>query len=376
MSNYSPGNVGPFPTATTMRPTFAKLPNWFKALGQARAKTANANLFLVGDSTTAGYGAAGNAGIGARPGNYPVAFAANMAAEGVSIVDGGFFSDQNVSINNITGPQYDPRLVFGSGWATSSSSAVCGSAIANSTTTNAVSFTPAVPFDTLDIYYFTTGGGGSASVNVDGGATIGTVNFNAAASISKTTFTCPLGNHTINIARVSGGCYLFGVMAYNSAVKGLCMFQLGSCGAKAIDFTNTNFGSYSLPALSALCAPALTVINLTINDWIQGTALAAYTAQLQSIITTAKLTGDAVLVTGAPSSVATTPAATQLSYIGAMQSLAATNNVPLLDFHARWESYEALQSLGFYFDQVHPVAAGYNDLASFLSNSLLNASTL
>lgn len=47
-------------------PTFGKLPRWFKALGQAKASTANANVFLVGDSTTAGYGAAGNVGIGAQ----------------------------------------------------------------------------------------------------------------------------------------------------------------------------------------------------------------------------------------------------------------------------------------------------------------------
>jgi lysophospholipase L1-like esterase len=226
------------------------------------------------------------------------------------------------------------------------------------------------PFDTITIYYFTlnVSTAGSVSVDVDGGASLGTIDFAKAAGVYMQTFSCALGIHTVNYTRVSGQVYYFGIVTSNSTKKGINLLQLGHCGAKTSNFA-VNSNAYNLTNLTALAAPALTIINLTINDEVARTATATYTSQMQTLITLAKTTGDAILVVGFPSAIASVPANIASQYTTILYDLAKSNNIALNDFQKRWPGgRESFTSM--YRDTLHPNYIGYGDAAQFMARAL------
>lgn len=339
------------------------LSKWRKALAKVRSGGGRAKLALIGDSTTMGAGSTGASTNNAIVKSYPTQLAALLNSYHV-----GALASSSWGIALL--PATDPRVVYGTGWVQATAVASLGGPMAScpNTATTALAFTPADQWDTCDIYYAKNSGLGTFTVNVDGGATLATVNANATSGFAKETISTTLGSHTVNIARngTGGTIYIAGIHCYNSAENVVDVFNLGWYGSKVSQWHVTTNGWSTGNALPIL-APDLSVICLTINDWNAATDTSAYTASMQALIDVAKTTGDVILMTGVPSSTSSASVEQQATYNAICASLAASNDIQIIDLTERWGSYVESNALGYYADGLHPLAIGYADIAAVVS---------
>jgi lysophospholipase L1-like esterase len=116
------------------------------------------------------------------------------------------------------------------------------------------------------------------------------------------------------------------------------------------------------------------LLSLGINDWQGGLAVATYQANLQAMVTAWTAHSDVVLISPAPSSIATVPLATQQQYVTAMKNVATASKVPFIDNFNRWGSFELKNPAPylFYNHPFHPSAAGYSDFAQSTASQLLS----
>jgi lysophospholipase L1-like esterase len=345
------------------------LPNWTTVRSAVKAGSGSGKIVLLGDSTTAGYGAAGAASsyTNTQAVAPPAQLRRLLSAQGIPAEVGNFMSDSNVNTQNgVATNTYDPRIVPAS-WTLPAGNGFCGGSFYTSGAT-VFAFTPTTPFDTIDVFYASVGGAGTFTVDVDGGASLGTINCNQAADLRVQTLTCALGSYTINVTRASGMAYLFGIRCRNSMASRVyvqqCAHAGGTAGTFATSFTNFNYSNI----VTELDAD-LTIINLGINDWVAGTSQSTFSTNLQTLITAAKTTGDVILCTPFPSSTATSMAS-QNSIVDVIHTLAASNSVPLIDNFAAEGSYAAGNAAAHYWDVLHPNGLGYNLAAKRIADVL------
>jgi lysophospholipase L1-like esterase len=304
------------------------LPLWTAAKAAVAAGTRNAKLVVVSDSTATGFAYPSGAGTNSRQYAWPTLLGSGLLANAKA--------DSLFSINNISGySAYDPRL-SGSGLSANGTAFTLGGPLITVADGGVFTFTPTSACDTFDVYVVTTPGSGSFAVSV-GGVSKGTITATAANGLLKTTVTGVLGS-AISLT-ATGAANVAGVIATNSAAKQISVINCGWANGKAADqAANTNPWD-ARKALAAL-APDLTIINLNINDTI-GTDQTAYAASIQSIIDTAKLSGDVLMVVATPFVVTNQSAAQQKIYGDIIRAKAASNNLKLLDMVALWGSEEA-----------------------------------
>jgi lysophospholipase L1-like esterase len=344
------------------------LQHWRKALASVRDGTGRAKLLLLGDSTTAGTGS-GSGGtsntVGAYAHSFPRALAP-LLARSVTVNDNSFIGDQSMSVVVTPYNSYDPRVTIGTGW-TYTPGTIGGFMFKfNPGANTLLSFAPAAAFDTMVIWYSKSSTGGSFTVNVDGGATISTINTNAGtSSLSSSTLTVAKATHTINInASNNTTFFILGIITYDSAVPAVDLIQGGAHGSSVAGLVSAGGSPWSpVPALSTF-APDLTVMDLTINDSENGTALDTYRTGLQQLITAAQATGDVILMVGPPSNTTIATNGTLDQYIAVMRSLALANNCGMLDLKTRWVSYAVTNPVLPYSDSKHPGRLGYQDIAA------------
>jgi lysophospholipase L1-like esterase len=342
------------------------LKKWRAALAKVRDGQSNAKLAMFGDSTFLGSGATGVAG-------YPAGGRSKGPCVKLADMLNSYFC-QAVSHavigtgNNASLFTWDPRFVQGAGWSFTTLNNVWGiSAINNSTTTNNLTFTPSGSVDTFVVWYTTTSGSArSFNWSVDAG---GTTNINCNVAKSMASVVIPAGaagTHTLNLARVAGSVYILGIQAYNSSTKCVEVLNMGRSGGRASQATSSNTEPWDALNALPLFAPDLTVINLTINEWLNAGTVDAWKIHMQQIIDVAKTTGDVILMAGVPSKINQAALAYQSSFAAAAGELAAANGLPFLDVFGRFGSQESISSL--YTDDIHPNGAGYADMISPLYN--------
>lgn len=352
----------------------AQLPRWRLALAKMLSGQANARVLFPGDSTT--FGVASNNNNGRTGGDmnalsYPTQLAAQLTQAGIISNAHGWMGDGSSVYE--TRHTNDSRFVMGSSWTQfAGTPSLGGQFFTASTNTTALAFTPAAPVDTFKVWFVQGTGNGVLSLDINGAGAI-TANTGVTPNqIGSATITGTLGTNTLNIKWSSGGAvYVVGVEAYNSAVKSVNLINAGWSGAKVSDLVGASqpYGAFaSIP----LFAPDLSVIDIGINDWLLGTSPAAYQTSLTNLVTQCQITGDVILVTPAPTAIATTPQATQQPFITAMYAVAAAKNVPIVDNWARWGSQEA--NLPMYSSNsagnVHPNMIGYSDAARSVAKVL------
>lgn len=341
-----------------------------RALDNVTTKTANGIIAIVGDSTSAGDGAGTgtNGFVGARP-LTPARRMAALLNSTVNAQEVAFTGDGGIGA--VPYASYDPRAVLNSGWAFNGGLTFGGFYFDNSTTTNALAFTPTQSFDTIVYYYAQSSGRGAFTVDVDGGAALDTRDANSSTAMVKRTLTTTLGSHTINFKRTSGGGVdILGVTVYNSAAPVLDIWNLGNSGTTVSSWqsvVNPWAPFNSVPALGADCY----IIDLGINDWINSTDPTAFTNSYQALITSYKAVGDVILCNPVPRDITLTTAANQSIYANIIKSLAMSNDLPLIDFRNSFESYEISNPLGIYFNGTHPNALGYNRKGRLMANAVL-----
>lgn len=313
-----------------------------------------------GDSLELGVGA-GATGLQC-PSAY-LAYAATQA--GIFSTNTGFFGCGNAGNRRIT---YDNRIALGAGWGYNDAIASLGGGLfSNSTTTNAMSYTPGYVGDKLKVFYRITTGGGLFTIDVDNIGTSTNIDCNGADAIGSFTYTGT--GTTYHIKRVSGGAVeILGMVHYNSAANQIVFVNCGLSGGFVSDMNVAGVWS-PVNTLTAL-APKLNIVSLGTNDWSFNVGTTAYGNGLQTLYNSLSPLGDVVFVSPVPTNPAdgfgyNVPTAVQLTYIAAMQAVAATNNVLFINQFNRWTDYAAGNALGYYAgDAFHCSATGYRDVGS------------
>lgn len=329
--------------------TVPTVPRWQAALAKVRAGVADARVLCIGDSTTYGTGTV------AHLNSYPVRLAGLMTAAGITTSIGSTFGIP-VSV-------LDPRVTVGALWTGSGFSVYGNGGFGGAVGGGLLSFTPTETFDTIDVIHFQGPAiGGTSTINVDGGASLGNISGVAGTNqIVTTSFTCAAGTHTINIASPTVAPLLIvGIEVRHTGIRRVRVDNTGHAFTTTTDWAGNSF---TVPALAQL-APDLTIINLSKNDAGASTPWATVAGNLTTLITAARLTGDVVLCSPLPSKNGTTNYTFEAIYRPLIEQLAATLGVRYLNLSDRWTSWAVANARGLEFDNLHPTAAGYADVAA------------
>lgn len=339
------------------------LPKTRAALGRVKAGNGNARIFFIGDSTTEGTGANGASTGDLKTNSFPGEISRYLNSSGINSHFNSFMCASN---GNIT--SHDTRVTVGSGWTQGVAQALGGQTFTANSTTASITFTPAVNCDTFNFFGIKTAGAGTIAYNLNGSTN--TLQSLAGTGLILNTLTTSLGVNTANVNWSSGGSIFFqGIEAYDSSKKWVSVLNCGWNGSASGSWSSesTVFG---YAAAMLFMSPDLVIINIGINDWTPGTALATYQANIQTLITQAQAGGaDVVLCTPNPTG-GTATAATQLPYVNVLYSLAVSNNILLVDLWNRFGTYTLSNTNGMMFDTLHPNGTGYADIAQAIFNGI------
>jgi hypothetical protein len=338
-------------------------------------------IACVGDSVMNGYDAVSTNSLypGARPLAIPQLLAnAILNLKGLPSQSDSWFG------NPPTGAAaalvaYDTRLAL-TNFTTTGVGGPGGSALESVTNGANIAFTPSsgFPFDTIDVYSIQQAGGGSFTVNVDGGATLATINTAGAAAYIKTTVACARATHTINATTTStSDTQIFGMAVRDSTVSRAEVYNLAVNGVTAQSYAFIFSGRGAIVGIPAI-APDLSFINLTINDIVNVTeSVVTYTANMQAIINACVASGDVILIVGNPVSAANQTNGVGQGYINAVYALAApggpngVNGFPIFDNIISMGTFANANTLSPYYDtnnpSLHPGRIWYADIAAGMS---------
>lgn len=357
------------------------LPHFRAKLGATKAPVpgtqSNTRILCIGDSITEGAysdSAAWSSGSNWPALAWPNQLAKMFQASGVN-ASGNCFSGYSSTSPAIPDQRISSTMLQSMAFS-------LGGNFFYATSSQTFSFTPTAPVDTFVVWYITTTSAATFAYDINS-VFQGTQSQTASNNLTSLTISAPLGINTLTLSKASGtgDVYFVGIDSYNSQQSNVLINNAGWNGATTTDWVNDVDPPYStLPAIGKY-APDLSIIMLGINDMLPVSgpiAVATTIANLQTIIIEAQASGDVVLATYPPAVVASTvPLATQQTYISAIQALATTNNIPLVDIFSRWVSYEYSNPLGLYWTgtypaNLHPVGQGHADIAQAIFNVIGN----
>jgi GDSL-like Lipase/Acylhydrolase family len=339
-----------------------KLPRWRAA--RARSLSGGlAQISCIGTSTTLGNGSDGSLWTNAKVYSYPRQLATLMTAAGLPANDTSVLGDGRGGLADFL--LADTRVTTAGGWVEFGSESLAGFMFANSTDTDSFSFTPNYTFDTIDIYDVTNSGYAQWTVNVDGGSPLATVSPSGSTRLRKTTVSCTLGTHTINLQTTSPAEFIIvGIVARKASFPGVLVHNQGAYASQA-SFWNTSANVWSpLPTIETL-APDLSIINIGTNEWINGVSVATFLSNMQPLIAACLLSGDVLLNAPCYENPANgVSITTQQAIINACYQLAADFGISLIDLTQIIGSYAAGSAAGYYYsDGVHLTQSGYAQVA-------------
>lgn len=330
-----------------------------KGFANVRTNTANMVIAIAGDSLNAGHGAGtGTNGFDGARALAPARHLATLMNRNVIVTQElAVFGGAGVTAAQV--PTYDPRVVMGSGWAPTSAG-FAGAYYLNSTTTDALTFTPTQSFDTIVYWYARNTAYAVFTVDIDGGAALETVDATGSGAILKRTINVTRGTHAINFRRVSGGnCSILGCTVYdNASGKVVDIWNWGVSGA-TISTTNATTNPWTSRAAHVAAAPDVLLLDIAMNDWIGGTNLATFEAQYRAYLTSLTAVSDVIIVNPSPRAVANTSLETQRQYESIIKAVQKSFDLPLIDLRALFETQEIASANGLFYDVTHQNALGY-----------------
>lgn len=343
---------------------------------------------MVGESHVTGSGAGTTASylVGAQPLSFPSRMAAAFTTTTPTDVASTWGNHERLS----TLLTYDTRMGLGAGWLGSSGSlpGVGGHMFRNTADTTSMDFTPGVPTDTFThLFAWNTGAGrGITTVQVDAGAVSANIDQGNApvAGIGAYKATAALGAHAYKIARVSGNVNIIGAIAYNSAVPGIHVCNMGRNGGVVAEMAdNTSSAAWGpLPILTALASGALVatdpalkmdlmVLELGTNDWFALTDLTAFSANVLKMIDGVVANASVAIVSAPPSdpTMGGNPSyAVQATYVAALKAAALSRDCVFID---EWSRLGGVYSAANMSDDLHMNAATHDSLGAFLAAQVL-----
>ncbi len=358
------GNVTGNLTGTAS--TGPQLPNWRLALAKVRDGVADAKILFIGDSTT--YGMSDTlCTTNVWPGSYP-ARVWNILASKYTVAPG--LTKPPAAVDS---PCIDNRWTLGTGWTENAAYGWGGfSSVEGVAGSGNLVFAPnnGATYDSFDVYYTTsTSGLGTLTITATGGSPV----------VQSTIHSSPIGfqhvtvtaasaatNNTVTITTSVNPVFVDAIEPWLSTVRTVRIGSMGVSGSTSSNWAN-GFSGYLPSVAIANYAPNLTVINLGINDGYSSVPAATVTANLSNIVTAAQASGDVILVM--PNPVSQTPTVTsEALYYPAIQNLANTLNVPLIDIYGRWGQTWQTNLMA---NSLHPNDYGYWDIAEAITSLLL-----
>lgn len=364
--------------------TLYPMRKWRAAVGKARGGIRNAKLLYLGDSTGVGAGSTGSPGFnpGGKVKALPVLLASMLNSTFMPTNAHAWFGTGGVGATNADFTNWDPRFVMGGNWDRNYAGAngLGGSYMRNLSTVGTLTFTPSAAgassanVDTFVIWYVVASIAGAFNYSVDAGATTPVNCNNATSSVQSVTVAAgAVGAHTLNITPTTANVWILGIEAFDSTTKQIEVID-GSINGCYVNNFLAALDPWSAANEIGTLAPDLTIIQLQINDCNQGTALATYSANLQSLVNICAASGDVIIRSGYPSQItynANAALANQQAYRDAAKTIAANNGLLFDDLWARTGSYEIQQAVpggGMYADAQHPTGALYANSALSLAS--------
>ena len=374
------------------------LGNFKAAVAAARAGTSDVKIWMQGDSTTFGTGANYTGTPSGSPPVYPVNADTNgtasaypytpahlLAADytsqagtvGVNAQEAGIvgFGLQNAT----TYPLYDTRVAMG-GWAASA-----GGGFASISATGAMlDFNFGVPANRIDFGLRNTAAGVFNVYAADGTTLLGTITLVGGSDLTnpaKTfqSLTVPAGTTRIKLDWVSGVPSVYMIQPVNTLVKQMYIYKNGWPATQIINNGVSGTAQIAPRQIIANVKPNLVIIDSYINECTATTPapLSTYDTVLQSFIDTAKTNGaDVLLIFGHHTDAAdgtNNIGLTYTDYKATMTTVAARNNVPLLDLMTKPEFADLnTQKTGGMMDggSIHLSQAGYAKKEQYLRQFL------
>lgn len=331
-------------------------------------------IFGIGDSNFTGEGAGIGGGTSPKlTDSYPFGPIQQIKSviptlAGLTLVNGCFFGDGNVTANSVPINEYDSRITLASsGWTIDSSATYIGGRlyVATSGSTGWLTFNSGVlGADTVEVHFAIPGASGygvSVGVYASDDTLLGSYNCNGTAGVSSVSFTSPkLADGIVKIRNDSTGtANIGGVMAYKASGSQAIVTQGTRSAATAATFADATAAYRGVAQLDTI-RPDLTIVALTINDIAAGTATGTYNTNLTTVVQKALRWGDVIVATGQPGG--TTNYTDNLTWIGIeaeAKKVAAANGASFVSMHKELVSYAAQNALGNTWDTSHMKASGY-----------------
>lgn len=332
----------------------ANLPVWSAAFRGVRAGTQDARIACIGDSVTLGVGAGISTAVDrCRQYSWPTLLAARLAQR-VRASANSFAGDGGLVDSSLSYTVADPRVVLSAGWSQATQS-FGGKMFANSTNTNALTFQPDGPVDTVDLIFPLNTGLGTMTVSTDG-VDRQVINLNAAANVAVQTITFPVTTGPITVRRTTGNAFLVGMIARLSSQKEVSIVNAGYSGSRAAMWNAGSPGYNARYGITALGAE-LNLICLTVNDWRDATNASAYNGDLLGLVNRAKLEGDVLLLSGPPSAISEATLAEQQAILDQMAQVAVAASIPPPIYAS--DVFGTSYNAALMRDNFHPNQQGY-----------------
>jgi hypothetical protein len=342
-----------------------------------------ANIVVVGDSATLGFGSASS---GFRGLSYVAELTQALNSDGVSAQ-----SDNFLGQGNENGDDSDQRVVLLNGATYSGSYDAGGQAVSLDGTGQTISFTLDTPknYNKITVSYIDQGSG---AVNVSvGGTLVGTLQFGNTGNTLSQSISIPLGmvgNVTVTAA-TDVQSYIQGVSLTNTTANQVQVFNagIGGWGAGSADTSyydgNNVMGStHGVGQVAGTTAlnPKLALVDLGLNDITgftnNGTEVPTSTiaANIEQICATYKSIGCDVIIV-IPHPINDPNYETAITALRSdLEQYSTSNNVPIIDLSATYnDDYAALNAAGLMSDSVHPDATLYADFGSQIATLLSTA---
>lgn len=381
---YGQYSVPAPPALVTITPGFCK--NIRSKIAQVLAGTSNARILLLGDSNTAGFGAAmappqTESYVGGFPLNYPNAVASAMLPIwspknqycGAQNLAGGASTIANYKL-------YDQRLTYsGSATVINSFGNLSGDCLGF--TSNAVgsfTFAMADQFDSFEVgfvsntnNYVGTATAGSTSVTLNGNQAIAIRTATGSVSPKATSI-------TISVPATGGGLPILWIRTWDSTRPSIQLMQAGWAGGNIANSITTTNPYSSGNQIGAMGFDLVICHGMLLND--TSTAPATWATSFTTLKDLIRNSGADMAYT---TSMNTQPDATNWAAYKALNQQGRTSsmsfNIPMLEIEYEWFPSSrylppGTTQAGSYFgwtgttyDGRHPSGIGYSDIANKVS---------
>lgn len=340
------------------------------------ANSANIPVAFNGDSTMRGVDETALPYNSQYPNSGAQDLAALLNAAGINAGSNNWYGHSGVSLADYT--TRDSRVAAAGGTIVGSVQCQGGSSINFPTATSSWSFTTASPCTTADIYWRDSSTTSRIfSWEVDGGAATQVPNSGATAFGKTTIALGAQATHTITLRWVGGSVDIYGIDCYDATAgrKEITVRQWAASGATSATLVG-NTGAPNGGRLAQLAAfpVKLLIAEAGPNDWRTSVSVAAFKANMLTLINAQKATGGDIWLMVPPFDGGSTGlVANQNAYVAAMYELSASENVGLLDIRKLWLSYayEQAQGLVGVGDFIHPTKLkGYPAQAQLIYSAI------